>query len=82
MCGDLGMNPVKLGEVGIDEPKENSDDETCMIHQEFLLDPEVTVGQVVSDIGIKMVDFIRFECGENSVAEDTAEKATHQAAGA
>lgn len=78
----VGMNPVKIGEVGVDEPKENSDDETCMIHQEFLLDPEVTVGQVASDIGIKMVEFIRFECGESSVDEGASEKATQQAAGA
>lgn len=81
----VGMNPLKLGEVGKDEPKENSDDETCMIHQEFLLDPEVTVGQVASDAGIKMVEFIRFECGESLTDEGaatTVEKATQQAAGA
>ncbi|XP_014278959.1 elongation factor Ts, mitochondrial [Halyomorpha halys] len=60
----VGMNPKQVGVVGEDEPAMNKDDELTMIHQEFLLDPELTVAQFISNAGIKIVDFVRIECGE------------------
>ena len=60
-----GMNPLKIGEQGKDVPVENSDDEKCMIFQEYLLDPSQTVAQFLSDAGISVVEFARFECGED-----------------
>ncbi|KAL1124014.1 hypothetical protein AAG570_001784 [Ranatra chinensis] len=69
----VGMNPVKIGVSGTDEPVENKDEETVMLHQDFLLDPSVTVGQLLTDMGIEIVDFVRFECGEPLNAEEENE---------
>lgn len=66
----VGMNPKKVGVLGEDEPALNKDDEVAMIHQEFLLDPELTVGQLTSNIGLQIIDFARIECGE---VEENAE---------
>ncbi|PSN56750.1 hypothetical protein C0J52_00077 [Blattella germanica] len=60
----IGMNPSKIGVEGKDAPAENADEEKCMIHQEYLLDPSQTVAQFMADAGISLVDFTRFECGE------------------
>lgn len=60
----VGMNPKKVGILGEDEPEPNKDEEITMIHQEFLLEPELTVGQFISDIGLQIIDFARLECGE------------------
>lgn len=61
----VGMNPVKLGVKDVDEPNENKDEETCLIHQEFLLDPSVNVGELLEENQIEIVDFQRFECGQS-----------------
>jgi elongation factor Ts len=58
------MNPSKIGVTGKDMPASNSDEEKCMIYQEYLLDPTQTVAQFLADSGVSLVDFIRFECGE------------------
>lgn len=68
-----GMNPTKVGETDVDEPAENSDDETVMIHQEFLLDPSMTVGQLIEEAGVRILDFWRYECGEQDQSKDAAE---------
>ncbi|CRK89896.1 CLUMA_CG003628, isoform A [Clunio marinus] len=60
----VGMNPLKIGDIEVDKPNEVKDEETCLIHQEFLLDPEVTIGQMLQEHNIKIIDFQRFECGE------------------
>ncbi|CAH1388433.1 unnamed protein product [Nezara viridula] len=60
----VGMNPKTVGIMGEDEPAVDKDDELTMIHQEFLLDPELTVSQFLANSGIKIVDFVRIECGE------------------
>lgn len=60
----IGMNPLKIGQPGVDEPNTSLDDETTMIHQEFLLDPNITVHQALIDAQIEIVDFARFEMGE------------------
>lgn len=65
----IGMDPNKVGEKGKDEPVENKDDEKCLIHQEYLLDPSATVGEILQENQLEVVDFQRFECGETSKSE-------------
>lgn len=60
----IGMNPSKVGSADIDKPNEDKDEEKCLIHQEYLLDPTITVGELFTENGIEIVDFNRFECGE------------------
>lgn len=59
------MNPVKIGDPEVDKPDENPDNETAMIYQEYLLDPSLTVQQVLIDSRAEILDFARFEVGEN-----------------
>lgn len=59
------MKPTKIGEMKEDEPKENRDIESCLIHQEFVMDRELTVSKVLEENGISLVAFTRFECGED-----------------
>ncbi|XP_043287705.1 elongation factor Ts, mitochondrial isoform X4 [Venturia canescens] len=61
----IGMNPQKIGQPEIDIPAQNADDETAMIYQEYLLDPSLTVQQVLIDSQAEILDFGRFEVGEN-----------------
>lgn len=58
------MNPAKIGQKGIDEPNPVSDDETTMIFQEYLLDPSITIEQLLNDNQAEVLDFVRFETGE------------------
>lgn len=60
----VGMKPEKIGDVEADKPNEDKDDEKCLIHQEFLLDPDTTIGEILQENNIKIIDFQRFECGE------------------
>ncbi|XP_002733702.1 elongation factor Ts, mitochondrial-like [Saccoglossus kowalevskii] len=39
-------------------------DETEMLKQEFLLDPSITVAELLQQEGVQVLDFIRYECGE------------------
>lgn len=75
----IGMNPQEIGEIDEQQntdpvssgsSNENADEveETRMIHQEFLTDPSITVGDFLQQYGIKMLDFARYECGQ--VQED------------
>ncbi|XP_066938961.1 elongation factor Ts, mitochondrial-like [Macrobrachium rosenbergii] len=60
--------PKTIG--SLDDPKApNSDEETLLVHQEFLTDPSKTVGEVLQEENIEVVDFIRFECGEHKNEE-------------
>ncbi len=61
----IGMNPSKVGMADVDKPSEEKDEEKCLIHQEYLLDPTITVGQLFAENALEIVDFNRFECGEN-----------------
>jgi elongation factor Ts len=61
----VGMNPKKVG-TSLDKPAKDKEEETCLIHQEFLLDDSVTVQQVLEENEIEVVDFKRFECGEHT----------------
>ncbi|XP_050078171.1 elongation factor Ts, mitochondrial [Anopheles maculipalpis] len=66
----VGMKPERIGEPGKDEPAADKDDETCLIHQEYLVDPTYTVGEVLEANRLQIVDFQRFECGEKSKPEE------------
>lgn len=61
----VGMNPKKIGDISVDAPVGNSDDEECLIYQEFLESPDVSVGEILQENGVEIVDFKRFECGES-----------------
>lgn len=61
----VGMNPKRVG-TPTDEPSKNTDEETCLIHQEYLLDDSFKVKEVLDENGVEVIDFKRFECGETS----------------
>ncbi|XP_017878406.1 elongation factor Ts, mitochondrial [Ceratina calcarata] len=60
----IGMNPVKVGDPKVDEPNDNTDDEAVMLYQEFLLDPSMSVQQLLQSEQAEILDFVRFEMGE------------------
>lgn len=68
----VGMNPKKIGIKDSDQPNESKDDEDCLIFQEYLLDPTITVDQLLNENNVNVIDFQRFECGEQ--AQTIAEK--------
>lgn len=57
------MDPKKIGTED-DEPAKNKDDEICLIHQEYILDENITVKEVLQENKLEITDFKRFECGE------------------
>lgn len=67
------MDPQKIGNSRVDEPHNNTDEEPCMIYQEFLLDPSLSVQQLLADANAEIIDFARFEVGEE-VDEDSKVK--------
>ncbi|XP_013201247.2 elongation factor Ts, mitochondrial isoform X1 [Amyelois transitella] len=60
----VGCGPRKIGNKETDKPAKNSDDETCLIYQEYLLDPNFTVEEVCEQNKVEILDYIRFSCGE------------------
>ncbi|CAL7935749.1 unnamed protein product [Xylocopa violacea] len=64
----IGMNPVKVGDPKVDFPADNIDEEPVMLYQEFLLDPSLSVQQLIQNEQVEILDFVRFEIGE--VLED------------
>ena len=58
------MNPTKIGDPNVDQPTKSADDESVMLYQEFLLDPSLTVQQLLIDSQAEILDFARFEMGE------------------
>lgn len=46
--------------------------EDRMMHQEFLLDPEILVGEFLQQHSAEVYDFVRFECGEEVVESVSA----------
>lgn len=57
----VGMAPLSVGSLD-DEP--GGETETRLLPQPYLLDPSITLGQYVQPRGVTVVDFVRFECGE------------------
>lgn len=64
----VGCNPNKIGNKEQDKPASNSDDETCLIYQEYLLDPSYTIEEVLEQNKAEVLDYVRFSLGE--VVED------------
>lgn len=59
----VGMNPERIGSIS-EEAEANNDEEKCLIHQDYILDESIKVKEVLEENGIEVVDFKRFECGE------------------
>lgn len=66
----IGTNPQKVGDKEKDKPAENEDDETCLIHQEYLFDTSIKVGELLEERQIEIVDFQRFKVGESVDIEE------------
>ncbi|XP_063529453.1 elongation factor Ts, mitochondrial isoform X2 [Cydia strobilella] len=64
----VGCAPAKIGDKNIDKPAKDSDDETYLIYQEYLLDPSYTVQEILEQNKVEIVDYVRFSCGENAEA--------------
>ncbi|MBN3275823.1 EFTS factor, partial [Polyodon spathula] len=58
----VGEAPSSLGSLD-DQPR--GDSETRLLAQSFLPDPSRTVGQYIQEKGVRVLDFVRFECGES-----------------
>lgn len=71
----VGMNPLKIGDPENDKPNEVKDEEKCLIYQEFILDPDLTIADILRENNIKIIDFQRFECGEKILIEEQAQAA-------
>jgi len=69
------MDPQKVGDTRVDEPSDDADEEPCMIYQEFLLDPTLSVQQLLESTQAEIIDFARFEIGEKLEEESTLESA-------
>ncbi|CAH2224528.1 elongation factor Ts, mitochondrial [Pelobates cultripes] len=65
----VGMSPLSLGSI---EDESSGDMETRMLSQPYLLEPSVTVGQYIQPRGIHVLDFVRFECGEETEAAEAS----------
>lgn len=66
----IGLNAERVGDIEKDKPTNNADNEPCLIYQEFLLDPSLRVDEFLTENKIKVLDFERFECGEEITAND------------
>ncbi|OCT95783.1 elongation factor Ts, mitochondrial isoform X1 [Xenopus laevis] len=64
----VGMNPLLVGSL---EDESGGETETKMLAQPFLLEPSLTVGQYLQPRGINVLDFIRFECGEEAESTES-----------
>lgn len=76
----VGMNPKLVGsleedeaaetrsseaaETESDEAAETKEEEEKLVRQEFLLDPSVSVGELLKKNGVMVHTFYRFACGE------------------
>ncbi|XP_033104794.1 elongation factor Ts, mitochondrial-like isoform X2 [Anneissia japonica] len=70
----VGMKPVRIGEFVPPVQKESEEQEdgeeieeqivTDLVNQEYLIDPSLTVGELLYQEGIQVIDFVRYECGQ------------------
>lgn len=58
------MCPESIGDPEKDVPNADPESENVLIFQEFLLDTNLTVGNILQENESKVLDFVRFECGE------------------
>ena len=54
----------EAGEEVTKEKQVEEEDESQLLRQEFILDPSLTVHNYLAGHAPKVVDFVRFECGE------------------
>lgn len=47
-----------------DKGEEEQVEETQLLNQEFLLDNTMSVGELIAQNGVHVVDFVRYACGE------------------
>nr|XP_060618803.1 elongation factor Ts, mitochondrial [Anolis sagrei ordinatus] len=59
----VGMAPLSVGSL---EDELGGESETKMLSQPFLLDPTISLGQYIQPRGVSVLDFVRFECGEDT----------------
>lgn len=72
----MGTNPLKVGNKENDKPVQDGEDETCLIHQEYLFDASITVGELLDEHQIEIVDYQRYEVGEKVEADENMNVAT------
>lgn len=72
----IGTNPLKVGNKEHDKPAADEDDEVCLIHQEYLFDSTIKVGQLLEERQIEIIDYQRYKCGESEISEENATAAT------
>ncbi|XP_048238030.1 elongation factor Ts, mitochondrial-like isoform X2 [Haliotis rufescens] len=66
----VGMNPRHIGKEE-DEPSKSKDEEDKLIFQEFLMNPSLSVKDMLKKNHLAVKEFVRFECGED-LGEDTS----------
>jgi translation elongation factor EF-Ts len=64
------MCPEAIGDPEKDEPNADPESENVLIFQEFLLDTTLTVGNILQENESKVLDYVRFECGETPQEEE------------
>ncbi|XP_062853095.1 elongation factor Ts, mitochondrial [Trichomycterus rosablanca] len=62
----VGESPLMLGNM---EDIPCGESETRLLAQNFLLDPKYTVGQYLAQQNARVLDFVRYKCGERSTEE-------------
>jgi len=79
----VGMNPQSIGaydpESGVNG-EAPSEDETRLVYQEYMLDTTQTVGAVLLQQGLGVVDYVRLECGAEEPAQRNERSADEQSA--
>nr|ACO15630.1 Elongation factor Ts, mitochondrial precursor [Caligus clemensi] len=58
----IGMSPTEIGRIEDESP----DPDAHLLHQDFLLDEEVKISNLVQELGITLKHFHRFEVGRDS----------------
>ncbi|XP_071101157.1 elongation factor Ts, mitochondrial-like [Haliotis cracherodii] len=66
----VGMNPRRIGKEE-DEPSKSKDEEDKLIFQEFLMNPSLSVKDMLKKNHLAVKEFVRFECGED-LGEDSS----------
>jgi len=65
----IGLNATKVGDKEKDEPSKDKENEPCLIHQDYLHDSSINVGEFLQENGIEILDFERIEVGKVSQSE-------------
>jgi elongation factor Ts len=60
----VGMKPTAIGDMPDADNVQFSDDETRLLHQEFLMQPGLRVADFLKQHNAQLLDYIRIECGE------------------